>query len=77
LGSFFGSQVESEASRRRGRTGEALFPSTASVSVVMVWMILGSIGAFMRTPNGKQCTGKEKQSEFFFSQAEQKRSVHN
>jgi hypothetical protein len=51
-----------------------LFPSTASVSVVMVWMILGSIGALMRTPNGKQCTGKEKQSEFFFSQAEQKRS---
>jgi len=41
---------------------------------VMVWMILGSIGALMRTPNGKQCTGKEKQSEFFFSQAEQKRS---
>jgi hypothetical protein len=54
-----------------------LFPSTASVSVVMVWMILGSIGALMRTPNGKQCTGKEKQSAFFFSQAEQKRSVHN
>ena len=46
------------------------------MSAVMMWMLFGSIGVIMRTPGGKQCAGKEKQLEFFFSKAEQKRSIH-
>jgi len=47
------------------------------MSVMMMWMILGTIGGVMGAPGGKQGTGKEKQPQFSFSQGEQKRSVHN
>jgi hypothetical protein len=44
-----------------------LFAAASSMSVVMMWMIVGSIGAVMFAPGGEQCTGKEKQPEFLFS----------
>jgi len=37
------------------------------MSVMMVWMVIGSIGAVMRASGGEQCTGKEKQPELFLS----------
>jgi len=47
------------------------------MSVMMVWMVIGSIGGVMRAPGGKQRTSKKKQPESFFAEGEQKRSVHN
>jgi hypothetical protein len=78
LGSLFGLQVESKAGWRWCWTGEVLFScSSSSVSVVMMWMIIGAIDGVMRTPRGKQGTSKEEQLQFSFWQGEQKGAVHN
>jgi hypothetical protein len=47
------------------------------MSVVTMRMIVGTVGGVVRTPGGKQCTGKEKQLQLSFSQGETKRSAHN
>ena len=37
------------------------------MSVVTMWMVIGSIGIAMRASGGQQCTGEEKQLELFLS----------